>query len=60
MNNFVEVIYGKNGEAYLALRKIDPRLSVEHVEHAKTFEKQESSRVVVIDMFRDDKEKYEC
>lgn len=57
MNNFVEVVYGHNGEAYLILRKGMPlHVSNEKQEH---FEKDEA-RVIVIDMFEEDKVCYEC
>ena len=57
MNSSVEVIYGPRGEAYLALRKVIPKT---YEEKTETESRQQTSRVVIIDMFEDDKEKYEC
>ena len=53
MSDVVEVVYGPNGEAYLALRKSIP-LPV------KRTVKEEDSNVIVIDMFEEDRVCYEC
>lgn len=57
MNNEVEVVYGPNGEAYLALRKVMPKSiplkEVKNVENSK-------ENVIIIDMFEEDKICYEC
>ena len=57
MNNFVEVVYGRNGEAYLTLRKCIPEY-----DRPKTTEKEktENSRVVIIDMYKEDRVCYAC
>ena len=61
--NRVEVVYGPNGEMYLALRKdfpvMPPPQGQENLNKERE-ETQETSRVVVIDMFEEDKICYEC
>ena len=51
----VEVVYGPNGEAYLALRKHLPELLREKEEA-----ESDPRGVIIIDMFEEDKVCYEC
>lgn len=56
MNSSVEVIYGPRGEAYLALRKVIPKPLKEN---ASPEDRYAPSRVVIIDMFEEDKVSFE-
>ena len=54
--NSVQIVYGSNGEAYLALVKNLP----ENLESAPDrFQQEETKRVVIIDMFEEDKVSFE-
>ena len=57
MNNFVEVVYGNNGETSLALRKSMP---VYVSDKKQKIAEKDDSRVIVIDMFEESKVCYEC
>ena len=54
--NSVQIVYGSNGEAYLALVKNLP----ENLERAPDcLQQEEAKRVVIIDMFEEDKVSFE-
>ena len=53
--NKVDVVYGPNGEAYLVLRKCFSEVPY----YTQSEVKKDSDRVVIIDMFEEEKVSYE-